>query len=162
MGPKSTPGSGDLARRAPRVVLCSVHMRLAAVLAPLLLAVGGYLVLRSGSAEVLRKSATGIVAWEASQGKARFITRADVEQFPEEARFYISSQCFDEGGDHAGIRSCYKDAAAWMLEVAVRHDERREQGFALLGAGVLLGVTAVLGARRQRRLAERLREAQLG
>jgi hypothetical protein len=136
-------------------------MRLSAVLAPVLVAIGGYLVLRSGSAGVLRESAAAIVAWEASQGKSRFITRADVEQFPEEARFYISSQCFDEGGDHAGVRSCYKDSAAWMLDVARQHEERREQGIALLGAGALLGVTAVLGARRQRRLAERLRDAQV-
>src|SRR6476661_8717849 len=128
-------------------------MKIAVILTSLLLATGGYLVLRYGSAQVLRESATRIVAFEATQGKTRFITRADVEQFPEAARFYIISICFNEGGDPFSTRSCYKEGAAWMRDIARQHEERRELGLALLGAGALLGASAFFVARRERRLA---------
>ncbi len=128
-------------------------MKIAVLLTSLLLAAGGYLVVRYGSAQVLRESAARILVWEESQGESRFITRADVEGFPKAARFYISSICFDEGGPRFGPRSCYKQSAAWMRDIARQHEERRELGFALLGAGALLGASAWSVARRQRRLA---------
>lgn len=119
-------------------------------LTTLLLAAGVYLVVRYGSAEVLRESAARILAWEAPPRKSRFITRAEIDQFPKPANAMIFSACFSEGG--YPTRSCYAEASAWMLEVAREHEEKRQLGLALLGVGSVLGVSAFLVAGRQRRL----------